>query len=189
MPRVRKVLNGFTASEVCRISRISAPMLEYLRRHDFLSPGHVGGDDRRQGRVRFYSYRDLVVAKLIQRLRESGVRLHLLKQAVAEMARDEFWPDGVSPADGLKWVVSDGKSVLLKDEDGFLDEITGPGQRSFAFVVNVERLRAEVEGEALKTRSGPFTMRSEELVYATPRNPIEAARLESYIAVMKARQS
>lgn len=182
MPRARKVLNGFTASEVCRISRISPPMLEYLRRHEFLSPAHVGGGDRRQGRVRFYSYRDLVVARLIQRLRESGVRLHLLKQAVEKMSRDDFWPDGVAPVDGLKWVVSDGRSVLLRDEDGFLDEIAGTGQRSFAFVVNVERLRAEVEDEALKSRPGPFTMLSEELVYAVPRNEVEAARLETYRA-------
>ena len=130
--------------------------------------------------MRFYSYRDLVVARLIQRLRESGVRLGHLKDAVARMGCDEFWPDGVTPVDGLKWVVSDGRSVLLRDEDGFLDEIAGSGQRSFAFVVNVERLRDEVALEAQRIKPTRVTMASEDLVYASPRDEAERKLLEAY---------
>ena len=169
MPRARQVLNGFTAKDVCAITGISPSMLEYLRRHDFLRPGHDGGEERRQGRVRYYTYRDLVVARLIQRLRAAGVRLHLLKSAVERMARDDFWSDGVEPVDGLKWVVSDGSSVFLRDEDGFLDEITGAGQRSFAFVVNVDRLRSEVRDQVPKAMRPSFTMKSEDLKYADRR--------------------
>lgn len=165
MPRARRVLNGFTAKDVCKITGITAPMLEYLRRHDFLRPGHLGGTERRQGRVRYYTYRDLVVAKLIQRLRIAGVRLHVLKGAVERMARDEFWKDGTTPADGLKWVVSDGSGVYLRDQDGFLDDITGSGQRSFAFVVNVERLSDEVRKDVPTDRRAAFTMAAESLRY------------------------
>lgn len=165
MPRARRVLNGFTAKDVCAITGISPSMLEYLRRHDFLRPGHQGGEERRQGRVRYYTYRDLVVARLIQRLRDAGVRLHLLKEAVERMARDEFWKDGSTPADGLKWVVSDGHGVFLRDEDGFLDDLTGPGQRSFAFVVNVERLSSEVRLDVPEDRRPSFTMVNEALRY------------------------
>lgn len=165
MPRVRKVLNGFTASELTTITGVSPSMVDYLLRHGFLRPGHGGVDENPRGKVRYYTYRDLVIARLIQRLRESGVRLGRLKAAVQILSSDEFWADDVDPARGLSWVVSDGRDVHLRDRDGFLDALDGSGQRSFAFVVNMTNLRGEVQNAIPKAKREGFTMARAELIY------------------------
>ncbi len=170
MPKVRKVLNGFTAAEVHGITGLSKPMIDYLRREGFLQPAYTSPDNPR-GRVRFYSYRDLLIARLIQRLRETGVELRRLKEAVQRIAADDFWADGTDPKNGLEWVVSDGKTVHLLNSDGFLDDLTGSGQRSFAFVVNVGRLQKEVRDQIDEERQSSFSMIVSELRYSKPPAP------------------
>lgn len=165
MPRVRKVLNGFTATEVHAISGLSRPMIDYLKRHGFLRPAYCAEDNPR-GRVRYYSYRDLVVARLIQRLRDTGIQLGELKAAVASLSQDSFWQDDTLPADGLNWVISDGRNVHLRNRDGFLDDLLGSGQRAFAFVVNVGELLAEVRQRVPSEKQAHFSMRTADLQFA-----------------------
>ena len=162
MPVARKVLNGFTAAEVHAISGLSRPMIEYLKRHGFLSPSYAEADNPR-GRVRFYSYRDLVVARLIQRLRETGIQLARLKAAVERVAQDSFWSGGQLPADGLNWLVSDGRTCLLRDREGFLDDLIGGGRRTFAFVVNIGELMVEVRERVPENKRKHFTMETKQL--------------------------
>jgi DNA-binding transcriptional MerR regulator len=165
MPLAREVLNGFTASEVQTISGLSKPMVDYLKRHAFLLPSYASPDNPR-GRVRFYSYRDLVIARLIQRLREAGVQLGRLKAAVEPISKDSFWPDGTAPVKGLNWVVSDGRTCDLRDKDGFLEEFVGKSQRPFAFVVNVTELVNEVRSRVPNEKRARFTMINPELEFA-----------------------
>lgn len=67
MPKPRKLLNGFTAGEVAAISGLSLHMVNYLAREAYLSPAYAG--EAARGKVRYYSYRDLVVARIVQHLR------------------------------------------------------------------------------------------------------------------------
>ena len=165
MPLSRHVLNGFTVSEVETITGLSKPMIDYLKRHAFLLPAYASADNPR-GRVRYYSYRDLVIARLIQRLRETGVQLGRLKAAVEPISKDSFWPDGLAPVEGLNWVVSDGQTCGLRDKDGFLEEFVGHGQRPFAFVVNVTQLVNEVRSRVPDEKRARFTMLNPELEFA-----------------------
>ena len=166
VPIARQVLNAFTAAEVHAISGLSKPMIEYLKRHGFLRPAYADADNPR-GRVRFYSYRDLVVARLIQRLRETGIQLSRLKAAVERVAEDSFWSEGSLPAGGLNWLVSDGRTCLLRNQDGFLDDLLGSGQRSFAFVVNMGELIVEVRERVPDGKREHFTMETRQLRYAS----------------------
>jgi len=95
---------------------------------------------------RYYSYRDLVVARTIQRLRETGVELARLKEAMQTLSREDTWlpqkvQNGTNP---LRWLVTDGKEVFLEHDDGFLDQLRPNGQRSFGFVVSLTNIRNEV---------------------------------------------
>ncbi|MFV0922957.1 MerR family transcriptional regulator [Sphingomonas parapaucimobilis] len=174
MPLPRKVLNGFTAAEVHAVSGLSRPMIEYLKRHGFLQPAYAPPDNPR-GRVRFYSYRDLVVARLIQRLRETGIQLRRLKAAVERIAQDSFWSDGITPAEGLNWLVSDGRTCLLRNQDGFLDDFIGGGQRALAFVVNMGELLVEVRDRVPEEKRGHFTMATAQLKFVPKQAPRRAA--------------
>lgn len=144
MPSTRPVLNAFTAKEVQEITGLSRPMIDYLLRAGFLRPHYAVGPGRR-GKVRFYSYRDLVAARLVQRLRETGVELHKLKKAVQELCLDETWGFGDDRSKQLMWLVSDGKDVWLKSNDGFLDSFRRDRQRAFSFIVNLPQLGREVK--------------------------------------------
>lgn len=174
MPRARRVLNGFTAAEVQGITGLSKPMIDYLRREGFLKPAYSAPNNPR-GRVRFYSYRDLLIARLIQRLRDTGIELRRLKEAVQRIAANDFWLDGCDPKEGLEWVVSDGKIVHFLNKDGFLDDLTGSSQRSFAFVVNVGRLQKEVRDNIDEEKRVSFTMNVEELQFVDRPHPTKAA--------------
>jgi DNA-binding transcriptional MerR regulator len=150
MPRPKKVLNAFTANEVTSITKLSRPMVDYLASQGFLRPAYIDetqGKRKRgrvRGRVRYYSFRDLVIARVVQSLRETGVRLHRLKLAVQRLNAHPDWVDAPGdPAAKIRWLLSDGKQVLIKHQDGFLEEISS-GQRAFAFVVNLDQVEREV---------------------------------------------
>lgn len=173
MPRVRDVLNGFSAADVHTISGLSLPMIDYLKRNGFLHPSYAREDNPR-GRVRYFSYRDLIVARLIQRLRETGIQLTRLKAAIERISEDSFWPDGMKPADGLNWLVSDGRTVHLRNRDGFLDDVLGSGQRSFAFIVNFGELLDEVRERVPAAKRPHFSMTTAELQFAPQSKPARA---------------
>jgi DNA-binding transcriptional MerR regulator len=143
MPPPRKVLNAFPTEEVANLTRLSRPMIDYLRQENFLRPAYEGGEGTR-GKVRYYSYRDLVIARLVQRLRESGVQLRRLKKAITALNKDPNWsaaPD--DPARKISWLISDGVGVYVQTDKEFVEEIT-TGQKAFAFVLNLDRLNNEV---------------------------------------------
>ena len=170
MPVARDVLNAFTASEVSRITGLSTPMIDYLLRERMLRPSYGSGLGTR-GKVRYYSYRDLVIARLIQTLRDSGVQLGRLKRSVQALRGDGPWMGAQDPATRLTWLISDGREVFLRNQDGFLDAITGGGQRAFAFVVNLPQLEAEVWEAVPPAKRGHFDLRNRSLIYANKGEP------------------
>jgi len=171
MPKSKQFLNAFTKLELHDITGLSLPMIDYLEGNGYLKPAYRdetnGVTTRDHGRVRYYSYRDLVVAQVVQKLRAGGIRLPKLKEAIRALARDSEWekPDR---RDRIRWLVFDGRKVKLRREDGFLDDIR-TGQRSFSFVVALEGTVMEVTGRIRPSeRRALFSMKN--------RMPIVAAR-------------
>lgn len=143
MPPPRRVLNAFATKEVERHTRLSRHMIDYLRQENFLRPAYEGGTGTR-GRVRYYSYRDLVIARLIQRLRDTGVQLRRLKKAVKMLNSHPDWTSRPEdPTRKISWLISDGIGVYIRTDEEFVEEIT-TGQKAFAFVLNLQRLDEEV---------------------------------------------
>ncbi|MBJ7439487.1 MAG: MerR family transcriptional regulator [Sphingopyxis sp.] len=165
MPIPRKVLNAFPARDVSKITGLSLPMIDYLLREDLLRPSY-GEEIGRRGKVRYYSYRDLVVARLIQRLREAGLQLGKLKVAVKTLCRDAPWVDRGDPSERLNWLIADGNEVFLRNDDGFLDTMTGTGQRAFAFVINLNQLEVEVRDLIPAAQRAHFDIANRSLMFA-----------------------
>ena len=164
MPLARRVLNAFTAREVGDITGLSLPMINYLRREDMLVPSYGEGEGRR-GRVRYYSYRDLVVAKLIQSLREAGVELSAIKKAIDCLREDRTWersPESVPEL--LRFIYTDGRNVFLQTNGGTLEHLRADRQRAFAFVVHVGNLVAQVKASIPSRKRGNFALRNHPLL-------------------------
>ena len=155
MPLPKDVINAFTAGDVHDITGISLHMLDYLCRHGYLRPAYARGA-RTRGKVRYFSYRDLVIASVVQSLRNTGVRLGRLKSAIKYLRYDHAWfPSRARRSKPIQWLVTDGKEVLLKNEDGFLDELRPGGQRAFAFIVSLDGMQ-EVVKKRIEAKKLPY---------------------------------
>jgi DNA-binding transcriptional MerR regulator len=166
MPKPKRIPYAFTSKEASTITGMSVHMLNYLCRTGYLHPAYVpAGVPAVRGKVRYYSYRDLVVARTIQRLRETGVELARLKDAMQILAQDDTWlprkvKNGTNP---LRWLVTDGKEVFLKNDDGFLDQLRPKGQRSFGFIISLANITSEVKTLIPRGKRRQFSMRNREL--------------------------
>lgn len=174
MPIPRKVLNAFTASEVRSITGISLPMISYLLRSGYLVPSYAHGT---RGRVRYYSYRDLVIARIVQRLREGGIELSKLKEGIQKLSSDSVWKQAVdypSGPRGLQLLVTDGHKVFIRNGGDVLEDVHG--QRTFSFVVNLAGVQTEVRNRIKGKRQTSFTMKVNPIEFDTPRKPRKTLR-------------
>ncbi|ESY16125.1 MULTISPECIES: MerR family transcriptional regulator [unclassified Mesorhizobium] len=168
MPTPRKVLNGFTAREVAAISGLSLHMVNYLARENYLTASHatVG----RRGVVRYYSYRDLVIARLLNNFSLSGIEIRRIKPAIQLLRESNMWSmaDQKSP---LSFVSTDGLEIFYHNANGTLTEITNKGQLAFAFVLDIEGASRSVKNEISPSKRKRFELGHYELEYATGPSP------------------
>jgi DNA-binding transcriptional MerR regulator len=170
MPKTVVYLNAFTAAEVREITGLSMPMINYLRRENFLKPAYETSPGR-QGRVRYYSYRDLVVARLIQKLRDAGVRLLKIKEAVEQLRRDDLWAETPERLPStLAWLKTDGRDVFVERTENCLQLMRPDRQGAFGFLVDVGGLASEVKSKIPPgDRLLNFSMQNRDLVRADTR--------------------
>jgi len=131
-------------------------MLNYLTSNGYLDANYREDDDfaidkkrKKSGNIRYYSYRALLIAKTLQRLLDAGVQLSRVKRALQRLKEDVYWIEfrgEVATERTLGWLISDGSDVYIQDERGFM-EIVSTGQKSFAFIMQMNTLRSEVESK------------------------------------------
>ena len=162
--RAKQVLNGFSANEIASISKLSLHTINYLAREGYLRPTYAKGTIR--GRVRYYSYRDLVVARIIQKLTATGLELKRLKRAIKLLSDDVTWQD----AEQLHLLATDGRQVFYHLKNGSLLELKPNLQQSFAFVLDVTKTRAETRRLVDGKRRRRFALENHPLIFEKP-NP------------------
>lgn len=150
----QNIKNAFTLKEVSDITGLKPAMLNFLIRNEYLRPTYREDHDftrrekrRPRGNTRYFSYRDLMIAKTIQRLIDAGVQLVRVKEALVELRTDKHWlvtAKGASVDRAISWLVTDGKKVYLRDQEGFLDLLAKGHQKAFSFVVELTSVRSEI---------------------------------------------
>jgi DNA-binding transcriptional MerR regulator len=136
--RARQVLNGFSAADVSSITGLSLHTINYLAREGYLSPTYTKGHVR--GKVRYYSYRDLVVARVIQKLVTAGVELKRLKRAIKLLSHDDTWKKN---SGNFHLLATDGRKIFFHMKNGSLLDLSSNLQHSFAFVLDISRTSLE----------------------------------------------
>jgi DNA-binding transcriptional MerR regulator len=157
----RKVLNGFSAQEVRRLSGLSLHMISYLAREHYLEPAY--GLGRIRGRARYYSYRDLLVARIIAKLLASGVELTRLKKSIRLLSEHRTWFDPKKPVDVL---ATDGWKIYYHDRNGLLVELTQSRQGAFAFVLDVTKAQMELKRQLAPKKRNNYTLENKPLLFA-----------------------
>jgi DNA-binding transcriptional MerR regulator len=157
--QAKKVLNGFTAADIATISKLSLHTINYLAREGYLRPSYAKGTIR--GRVRYYSYRDLVIARIIQKLTATGLELKRLKRAIKLLSQDSTWQG----TDQFHLLATDGNQVFYHLKDGSLLELKPNLQQSFAFVLDVTKTRAETKRLIDAKRRYRFALENHPLIF------------------------
>ena len=127
---------GFRGPQVCTIVGITYRQLDYWARTGLVEPSIRGASG--SGTQRLYSFRDVLVLKIVKRLLDTGVSLQQIRTA-AQHLRER----GIDDLAQIT-IMSDGASVYeCTSADEVIDLVQG-GQGVFGIAVG--RVWREVEG-------------------------------------------
>lgn len=127
---------GYRGRVACQAAGISYRQLDYWARTGLVEPSIRGAQG--SGSQRLYSFRDILVLKVVKRLLDTGVSLQQIRTAVGHL-KDR----GVEDLSTIT-LMSDGASVYeCRSRDEMIDLIEG-GQGVFGIAVG--RVWREIEG-------------------------------------------
>lgn len=126
----------FTVGDLVKFTKLSLHMVNYLCRHDLLVPSL--SEHRRRGKQRRFSYVDLLLARAISRLLDSGVSVLSLRKALSTLrSKIESVP---AASFACRLVAIAGDSVYLAQPGQTLIDLTAGGQLAFHFVLDSQGL-------------------------------------------------
>ncbi|WP_224400345.1 MerR family transcriptional regulator [Corynebacterium poyangense] len=118
---------GYRVPIACQVAGITYRQLDYWARTDLVTPSIR--DARGSGSQRLYSFRDILILKIVKRLLDTGISLQNIRLAV-----DKLRHHGVSDLAEIT-LVSDGKTVYeCRSNDDVID-LLGGGQGVFGIAV------------------------------------------------------
>ena len=137
----------FAIAEVAKLSRLTQTMLDYLCRTGVLVPS--AGRARGRGCRRHYSFGDLVMARALAKLLESGISVSRLRRSLVQLRKHhpEITPDKL-PA---SFLVTDGRSIFFRESGQVMLELS-KGQMAFAFVLELNAVRKEIRQRVAKSQ-------------------------------------
>jgi DNA-binding transcriptional MerR regulator len=128
---------GYRGPTACAAAGISYRQLDYWARTGLVVPSVRGAQG--SGSQRLYSFRDVLVLKVVKRLLDTGVSLHNIRVAI-DLVRSR----GVADLAQIT-LLSDGSSVYeCTSQDEIIDLLAG-GQAVFGIAVG--RVVREMEGQ------------------------------------------
>ncbi|MGN6413108.1 MerR family transcriptional regulator [Flexivirga sp.] len=135
---------GYRGPAVCRAAGVTYRQLDYWARTGLLEPSVRNPTG--SGHQRLYSFRDILVIKVIKRLLDTGVSLQQIRVAVTVLREH-----GVSELAGIT-LMSDGASVYECTSDDQVIDLLRGGQGVFGIALGsvwreVEGSLSELPGE------------------------------------------
>ena len=136
---------GYRGATACVAAGISYRQLDYWARTDLISPSIKSAAG--SGSQRLYSFRDIIVLKIVKRLLDTGVSLQNIRTAVEHLRKR-----GVADLESMT-LMSDGVSIYeCNSPDEIIDLLQG-GQGVFGIAINkvwneVEGSLANLQGES-----------------------------------------
>ena len=142
---------------------MSTHMLNYLARNGYLVPHYFRSG--RRGRTRYYSYRDLVIARVLQKLLDAGLELKRLKEGLRKLPKNEHWMEGEAQK-SVRLLATDGSNLYFVQGRSTLLDLTRNGQLAFAFVLDVAVARREIEQRLSREQTLNFDLGNRRIKFA-----------------------
>lgn len=130
---------GYRGASAAAVAGITYRQLDYWARTSLVEPSIQGAAG--SGSQRLYSFRDILVLKLVKRLLDAGISLQQIRFAV-----DQLHEAGISDLTNTT-LMSDGASVYLCTKDHEVIDLLGRGQGVFGIALG--RLIDEVENNLI----------------------------------------
>ena len=136
---------GYRGATACVAAGITYRQLDYWARTDLIAPSIKSAAG--SGSQRLYSFRDIIVLKIVKRLLDTGVSLQNIRTAVEHLRKR-----GVADLESMT-LMSDGVSIYeCNSPDEIIDLLQG-GQGVFGIAINkvwneVEGSLANLQGES-----------------------------------------
>lgn len=127
---------GYRGPIACQAAGITYRQLDYWARTGLVEPSVRGA--KGSGSQRLYSFRDILVLKVVKRLLDSGVSLQQIRTAISHLAER-----GVEDLSGIT-LMSDGASVYECTSASEVIDLVQGGQGVFGIAVG--RVWREIEG-------------------------------------------
>lgn len=137
-----KIKDYLDADEAASLSGLSRAMVDYLCRTKLLVP--TIPQRRGRGRQRRYSFGDVILLRALARMLEAGISVLHLKRSLQSLRK--YHPEITPNTLPATHIVTDGRTIYFKHGKDGLEELT-KGQFSFAFIVELERVKREVLDE------------------------------------------
>jgi DNA-binding transcriptional MerR regulator len=131
---------GYRGPVACKAAGITYRQLDYWARTGLVEPSVRPASG--SGSQRLYSFRDILVLKIVKRLLDTGVSLHQIRTAVAHLRER-----GVQDLAGVT-LMSDGASVYECTSPTEVFDLVQGGQGVFGIAVG--RVWREVEAELVQ---------------------------------------
>ena len=141
---------GYRGATACVAAGITYRQLDYWARTDLVAPSIKSAAG--SGSQRLYSFRDILVLKIVKRLLDTGVSLQNIRTAVEHLRKR-----GVADLESMT-LMSDGSSIYeCASPEEIIDLLQG-GQGVFGIAINrvwneVEGSLANLQGESTKDGS------------------------------------
>ena len=144
---------GYRGIIAAKAAGISYRQLDYWARTELVEPTIQNAQG--SGSQRLYSFRDILVLKLVKRLLDTGISLQQIRIAVEQLR-----VEGISDLAGTT-LMSDGASVYLCTSNDEVIDLVNRGQGVFGIAVGA--VLREVEMTLIEIDAAPVTAVVDEL--------------------------
>jgi DNA-binding transcriptional MerR regulator len=130
------------AVEICGFGTVA--MLDYLERSGVFVRER---GEKRRGKGRRYTFRDLLVLKVIKALLDHGTSVAALRKALTEFQSARWKAEPTVLEDslgGLRYLIASGGSVYFAHNTDILVDLSNRGQLAFSFILDLDRLHGEL---------------------------------------------
>lgn len=121
----------------------STAMIDYLERSGvFLRSG-----PKRRGKTKNFTFRDLLVLKVLATLLANGASVAALKAALVEFQKSRWVADPAVLEDsggGLRYIIASGTNLFFAPSSEVLVDLSNNGQLAFSFILDLDRLHREL---------------------------------------------
>ena len=131
----------FTAQEASRLAGFEKPwMLNHMEREGIFVRENF--EDKRHGRAKKYTFRDVVILRTLNRFLAMGARPARIRDAITALQSLEGLAGDYRSAlefvqrSGARFLVTETRAYFIDCEDDIID-LTSKGQLAFGFMMNV----------------------------------------------------